>query len=631
MKKGFTLIELLGVLIILAVIALITFPIVDSSIQNGRESAYDRTIESIVSAARSYTATNNLGYDSTKKAIYINELQNSGFLETSIINPVDDSEMTGCVWYYWDFEHNQYVFEYDENCEIEETEPAINISYNTGLINSNGWAKENIAVTLSGNGQIKYCINSEECEPTNVVNGNNTQFITKEGTNYLCAIASNTLGTTNKKCITIKLDKNAPNIEGVGDLIVNRNAVVDLTSGVSYSDALSQIDGTLTITPSTVDTSTVGTKQVPYRISDKAGNTREVTRNIIVDANAPTIVFSLVDSSAINSNGWAKSDFYVRATITDNSGTGIKNANSCTTNSSGECTPSANFTGTTKDFYMSVEGNNRACIEVTDNNDKTTKVCSDTYKLDKTLPTAGTATFTGTIGGNSWYTSDVTVNVVNGADSLSGHFNTTSSLTNITTNTAGTTVTITTTDLAGNVATRSYIIKVDKNAPTIVARSGNITITEGDSNAISSYFDISYSISGGSVSCNPQNTNSLATGSQNVSCTVTGGNGLTNTASKDITIEAKKYAVNFTTTQANNWTITNSNNNSEQYSWNASSNSIYTIYLPNGTYTYNLYNEGIGCTATYEINVNGTDVNQSVSCEASGGHSGGSGGRGHSG
>ena len=129
---------------------------------------------------------------------------------------------------------------------------------------------------------------------------------------------------------------------------------------------------------------------------------------------------------------------------------GIKSAKSCSTNSSSECEPVADISGDTKDFYIEVEGNNRLCIEVTDNNNKTTKLCSDTYNLDKTAPTAGTATFTGTLGNNSWYTSNVTISTVDGNDGLSGHLSTTSNVSSITSNTTGTTVTITTTDLAGN-------------------------------------------------------------------------------------------------------------------------------------------------------------------------------------
>ena len=466
LNNAFTLVELLGVLIVLAVIALITFPIVDSVIKNSREQSYDRTVESIIEAANNYSTVGDLGYSTEKKPLYLEDIKQYGLLDSSIINPITEEEMTGCIWYSWDPVYNQYNFEYDSECEITETEPTINLSYNTALINSNGWAKENVAVTLSGNGEIKYCIDSEECEPNKVVNGNYTQFISTEGTNYLCAIASNTLGTTDKKCTTIRLDKTAPNIEGVGDLIVNKDVTVDLKSGVTYNDALSGLDGGLTITPSSVDTTSVGTKQVVYSIKDFAGNVREVVRNIIVDADAPNIVFSLTDNSVINGNGWANKDFYVRATITDNSGTGIKSASSCVSNTSGECAPTATFTGTTKNFLISTEGNNRVCVQVTDNNNKTTKVCSDTYNLDKTAPVAGTATFSGTLGNNGWYRSNVTVNKVNGTDGLSGHASTTSSISSITSNTSGRVITITTTDLAGNTSSRDYTVKIDKTAPT---------------------------------------------------------------------------------------------------------------------------------------------------------------------
>ena len=638
-KIAFTLTEVIGILVMLAAIALITTPIIDAIISNSRQAAYDRTVDSIIEAAKNYSTLEDLGESTEEKILFLSTLKEYGLLEQAIINPVNDQEMNGCVWYKWNPEFNQYDFEYDNTCDI--TDPTINITYNEQLINSKGWAKENIGVTFVGNGEIRYCISNEECEPTELIqNNSNTKFVVNEGTTYLCGYTENPLGKSETLCKSIKLDKTPPvingvepitvdrfaevdlnkgitisdnpsgsglagaytvepntvdtstagtktvtytvsdnadnvttvnrtitvqgeppvveftvqgnpfnsnnwskenvsikidvtdnsglgikeikyckgtidcepttNIEnggivileessatnkvcieaidnnntsskicsdnyqidkvlpiidGVGDLTVSRNETVNLTNGVTYSDTLSQIDGELTVTPSSIDTSTIGTKQVVYSISDKAGNVREVTRNIIIDAEAPTIVFSLVNSSAINSNGWAKSDFYVRATITDNSGTGIQSGMSCTTNSSSECTPVASFTGTTKDFLISVEGSNRACVQVTDNNNKTTKVCSDTYKLDKTAPVAGTATFTGTLGSDNWYRSNVTVNVSNGSDSLSGHNSTTSNISSVTSNTSGKTVTITTTDLAGNSSTRSYTIKVDKTDP----------------------------------------------------------------------------------------------------------------------------------------------------------------------
>ena len=462
--KAFTLVELMAVIIILGVIALIAFPIIDNSIKKSKEDSLDQTIDNIELSAYNYSVQNVFDKPSIdeKKAIMLDRLQDTGFLEKEIINPVTDEEMEGCVWYYWD--SSQYIFEYDQECTLEEATVAI--TYDEGLI-TNGWAKANMLVNIVSNGDsIKYCIDNNECEP-NIEEKLPTYSVgvSKEGTNYICAVATNDLGTTEKVCESIKMDKTLPIISGIADIMVMRNDPVDLKTGITYEDALSGIDGSLVIEPNIVDTSTVGTKQVKYRVKDKAGNIREVVRNIIVDAEAPTITFALTDASSINSNGWAKSDFYVRATITDNSGTGIKTAASCTTNSTSECTPVGTFTGNIKDNYITTEGSNRICIQVTDNNNKTTKICSDTYKLDKTNPViSGTAMLT-VMKGNS-------VNLSSGVsftDALSGPDGTISiSPSSISTTKAGThTVTYQAKDKAGNIATVYRTVKVDANAPTI--------------------------------------------------------------------------------------------------------------------------------------------------------------------
>lgn len=53
-KKGFTLIELLAVIVILAVIALITTPIVLNLINNARKGAFIRSAEGVLKASKLY-------------------------------------------------------------------------------------------------------------------------------------------------------------------------------------------------------------------------------------------------------------------------------------------------------------------------------------------------------------------------------------------------------------------------------------------------------------------------------------------------------------------------------------------------------------------------------------------------
>ena len=119
MKKGFTLIELLGVLILLAVIALITFPIIDKVLSNAKNEAYERQKDSILEAARLYV-TENGNYSTSQTQLSFQTLIDAGFLkEGEILDPRDSSkEMPGCVIYNWNESKNQYIFEYDENCVV---------------------------------------------------------------------------------------------------------------------------------------------------------------------------------------------------------------------------------------------------------------------------------------------------------------------------------------------------------------------------------------------------------------------------------------------------------------------------------------------------------------------------------
>ncbi len=560
---GFTLIELLAVIIILAIVALIATPIILNVIKDARDSADMSSAQLIANEGHNYYAGAML--DKIKKEdielekdIYsklnITNKPEIGQLYVNKKNEVAMAIVINNKCYKKTYESEIEVVDVAE-CELgymgpDSVNPEVSQKVINTSINENGWYKEDIYVEIevkdneSGAKGYKRCMGQSECEPSeDIYEVDNKIYINIESaTNYVCVIGVDRKGNeSEKKCEVYKLDKTQPNVEGIEDKVVQKDEKVDLSDGVRYDDTLSGIEGEIIIEPSSIDTSETGTKQVKYKVIDKAGNIREVIRNIIVDAEAPTIEYNLVNESSINSNGWAKENFYVRATITDNSGSGIRSAKSCVSNSSSECSPIAEISGNTKEFYIEVEGSNRLCIEVTDNNNKTNKICSDTYKLDKTAPIAGTANIIGTLGSNGWYTSDVTINVVNGNDNLSGHLSTTSNITSITSNTIGQTVIITTTDLAGNTSNKEYIVKVDKNSPTLTAKSGNVEITEKDSNLVSNYFNVSYSISGGNISCSPTNTNSLSVGTHTLSCTATGGNGKTSNASINVKVKSIGY------------------------------------------------------------------------------------------
>ena len=118
-KNAFTLIELLGVLLLLAIIALITFPIIDNTLTNSRNEAYERQKDNIIEAARMYV-TENGNYNTSQKQLNFQTLIDAGFLKDGeILDPRDSSKnMPGCILYNWSNSKNQYIYEYSEECSL---------------------------------------------------------------------------------------------------------------------------------------------------------------------------------------------------------------------------------------------------------------------------------------------------------------------------------------------------------------------------------------------------------------------------------------------------------------------------------------------------------------------------------
>lgn len=95
-KKGFTLVELLGVIVILGIIATITVPIVQRTIIENTEEAYNDQIISFERAAKNYVASDVYKMSNCKDIICtvsLNELQEKGFLPSGdIVNPKTDEK-----------------------------------------------------------------------------------------------------------------------------------------------------------------------------------------------------------------------------------------------------------------------------------------------------------------------------------------------------------------------------------------------------------------------------------------------------------------------------------------------------------------------------------------------------------
>ena len=92
MKKGFTLIEITAVVVILGIIALITIPLVEQSIQNMRQKSYETQVGTILEGARQWGAANRFeeGFPGVGESlnITIGDLKEGGFLVEEIENPL---------------------------------------------------------------------------------------------------------------------------------------------------------------------------------------------------------------------------------------------------------------------------------------------------------------------------------------------------------------------------------------------------------------------------------------------------------------------------------------------------------------------------------------------------------------
>ena len=92
-------------------------------------------------------------------------------------------------------------------------------------------------------------------------------------------------------------------------------------------------------------------------------------------------------------------------------------------------------------------------------------------------------------------------------------------------------------DKAGNKTERKIeITSIDDAGPSIVAKSSSNEIKMGTNNKTSSYFIVTYSISGGTLSCTPEATGYLAVGTYTLKCIATGGNGKTADATTELKV-----------------------------------------------------------------------------------------------
>jgi hypothetical protein len=176
---------------------------------------------------------------------------------------------------------------------------------------------------------------------------------------------------------------------------------------------------------------------------DRAGNTAKATVEVNLDFGSPKI--KAIVTPAPNANGWHKSDVTVTFECSDYL-SGVA-----------ECTPP---------LTVSTEGAGQVVTGTAADKAGNDATASVTLNIDKTEPTI-TAAVEPPANANGWHNTDVTV-TFECSDSLSGVAECPADVT-VTTEGAGQVVTGTAADKAGNDATTSVTLNIDKTPPTITA------------------------------------------------------------------------------------------------------------------------------------------------------------------
>ena len=122
MKRGFTQEELIAVIIILAAIGLITFPVVTGIINDSHERAYKEQVSLIEDASRKWgiDKQDKLSMEQSIK-VSVDTLINEGYISNEngpvLKDPRDETKnMDGCVEITYVKAHNQYEYIYSEVC-----------------------------------------------------------------------------------------------------------------------------------------------------------------------------------------------------------------------------------------------------------------------------------------------------------------------------------------------------------------------------------------------------------------------------------------------------------------------------------------------------------------------------------
>ena len=121
MKKGFTLVELLAVLTLLAFVAIISIPIMETILGNSAQKTKNSQIKEILEASKKYVLKydNQLEIDEDNELLIpLDDIKKSEFLnDEKMINAETEEEFNGCIYVKYNEETGKTNYAYFYKCE----------------------------------------------------------------------------------------------------------------------------------------------------------------------------------------------------------------------------------------------------------------------------------------------------------------------------------------------------------------------------------------------------------------------------------------------------------------------------------------------------------------------------------
>ena len=242
--KGFTLTELLGVIIVLGVIALITFPIVNNTIKSNKEKLYNSQLEEIKLAAEKWAYANlNILPSNENESITVTllELKKAGFVSIDSRNPKTGELLPNDMVVTITLKNNNYDIFVDGNSgtdlsnEFNENAPTIILNGNyIEYVEINSSYEEKGAKAVAKDGSevevnITYQENGSEIGSIDV-----TKFST-----YTVIYSATSNGYTSKITRTVVVRDTTPpdlNVPDTTELTIEQLESFNLLAGVSAID-----------------------------------------------------------------------------------------------------------------------------------------------------------------------------------------------------------------------------------------------------------------------------------------------------------------------------------------------------------------------------------------------------------